>query len=243
MTASTRRLKWLIASAAAGLLIACGPATALPAAPPPPPSGEERLSDGGFEQGLEGWAPESEGDGSAPRTGAEFGRTGAGARFDTPEGSAGVSALIQEFAPANSYTLDFWVRPQRGSSRVGLQSNGTRSGLSTSRVIFLDAGEPTATIVFTAWDVNYAFQAPLEIGNWYRVRVSVDGARGVQTLDFNGLRSVTLTSARPFPTAALAFGDRQPRTDVYSVMWTNARVKDGLNGSYDYDDLSLHATQ
>lgn len=228
---------------AALLLAACGPSSPAPAAAPQPASGEERLKNGGFEQSLEGWAPESDGGGSAPHTGAEFGRSGAGARFDTSPSSAGVSALVQEFAEASSFTLDFWVRPQRGSSRIGAQSDPTDRALSTTRLVFLDAGEPTATVVLTAWDMNYAFQTPLELGAWYRVRVTVDGARGVQVFDFNGSRTVTLVSASPSPSKALVLGDRQPRTDAYDVTWTNAHVKDGLNGSYDYDDISLHVTQ
>ena len=237
------RLRPLLALIAIILLGACGPAAAIPTAPPQPPAGEEHLKNGSFDAGQESWAPESEGGGSAPQTGPEFGRNGAGVRFDTPAGSAGVSALIQEVAPANVFTLDFWVRPQRGSSRIGLQSDPTTRALSTSRIVFLDAGEPSSAIVLTAWDMNYAFQAPLEIGAWYRVRVQVDGERGVQVFDLNGSRTVTIVSARPSPSRALVFGDRQPRTDAYVIDWTNARVKDGLNGSYDYDDISLHVTQ
>jgi hypothetical protein len=226
------------------LLAACGPAAALPEAQPPEPAqGEERIRNGGFEEGAQGWAPESDGGGSAPLTGPEFGHEGAGARFDTPPASAGQSAFIQEFEPATSFTLDFWVRPQRGSSRIGVQSDPTERALSTSRVVFLDAGEPTAAVVLTAWDMTYVFQTPLEIGAWYRVRVRVDGERGVQVFDFNGSRTVSLISAVPSPSRAIVLGDRQPRTDAYNITWTNTLVKDGLNGSYDYDDISLHATQ
>ena len=135
------------------------------------------------------------------------------------------------------------MRPQRGSSRIGLQSDATTRALSTGRIVFLDAGEPTATVVLTAWDMNYALQTPLEVGTWYRMRVQVDGSRGVQVFDFNGSRTVTLVSASPSPSRALVFGDRQPRTDAYIIDWTNASVKDGLNGSYDYDDIALHVTE
>jgi hypothetical protein len=244
MIALNNRLRLTGALLSFLLLVACGPTAGAPAAQLlQPAQGEERITNGNFDEGPQGWSPESDGGGSAPRTDAEFGHDGAGAHLETPEGSAGVSALIQEFEPATSFTLDFWVRPLRGSSRIGLQDNPTERALSTSRVVFLDAGEPTATVVLTAWDMNYAFPMPLEIGAWYHVRVRVDSERGVQMFDINGSRTVTLVSARPSPSFAIVLGDRQPRTDAYDVAWTNAHVKDGLNGSYDYDGISLHATQ
>ena len=225
------------------LLAACAPQAAIPIAPLESAAGQERLKNGTFEAGQEGWAPESEGGGAAPQVGPEFGHTSAGMHFDTPAKSAGVSAVVQEFEPATDFTLDFWVRPQRGSSRIGLQSDPTTRGLSTSRIVFLDAGEPGATVVLTAWDVNYTFQTPLEAGTWYRVRVKVDGERGVQQFDFNGSHIITLTSAQPVPSRAIVVGDRQPRTEAYVIERTKASVKDGLNGSYDYDDIALHVTR
>jgi len=217
--------------------------------PPPvlsPPTGSERISNGSFEQGATGWTAspaESEGvEVAQPVVGAESLHTGTnGVRFTTAPGAAAISAFEQEFDPAESFTLDFWVRPQAGSSRIGLAADGRRSNVNVSRLVFLNAGDGASQIVFTAWDVNYAFAYPLDVGVWLRVRITVDGKAGVQTLRVGDYHTVTVSAARTDRPAARAIvlGDRQPRLDAYTIPNTNARVTDGLNGSYDYDDISV----
>lgn len=226
---------------------ACGnPAASSPTPNVPAPSGTERITNGGFESGAEGWtasSPESEGiEAIAPAVGPDAAHAGAnGARFATQPGTTAISAFEQEFAPAEDFTFSFWMRPQQGNSRIGLAADGRRSNTNVSRLVFLNAGGDSSQIVFTAWDVNYVITYPLDTNTWMLMRVVVDGKRGTQTLRINDNYVVTVSASQGNRPAALALvlGDRQPRNDAYTITNTNARVTDGLNGIYDYDDISL----
>jgi hypothetical protein len=227
------------------LLSACGTA-ATPAPIVPPPSGTERISNGGFEGGQAGWiASPAEAEGVEvlqPIVDATAAHAGAnGVRFATQPTTQAISAFEQEFPEAKSYTFTFWVRPQAGASRIGLAADGRRSNVNVSRLVFLNAGEDSSQIVWTAWDVNYVFAYPLLANVWLPVRVAVDSAKGVQTLSIGNNHTVTISAVQPDRPAAKAvvFGDRQPRIDAYTIPNTNARVTDGLNGTYDYDEISL----
>lgn len=236
------------------LLTACGEivepqATAPTAGATAQPQGQERLQNSNFAQDLSGWTiskPESDAVQSVdPVASADYAYNGAGkgVRFDTAPGVASISALEQEFTPTSAFTLSFVVRPQRGSSRIGISADGTRSNVNVSRLVFIDAGEPTAAIVVTAWDMNYVLRMPVAIDTWLPVTLTVDSSTGSQVLHVGDSQPITLDvlqANRPVG-KAIVLGDRQPRSDAYTIPLTNIQVKDGLNGSYDYANISLLA--
>jgi hypothetical protein len=226
------------------ILSACGGAAVpLPLAPQPTPVGDERIANGGFDQGFSGWDQESDVDEHKPKEGAEFGHNGAGIRCETGSGTAGISAMVQEFTPASDFTLTLFVRANSGSNRIGLNTDGKNGQNIASRIVFVDVGLPTSAVVFSAWDMVYVLHTPLDAGVWYPLRVEVDSQQGVQRFVFNDTQRVTLFSAgKQFaPINSIIFGDRQRRTDVYIIAQTTVQVTDGLNGSFDYDDISLKA--
>jgi hypothetical protein len=233
------------------LLALAGCAEIVETQPPQPatqPTASERLVNGGFELGLEGWTPsvpEVEGvEVQPPQAGAEWARQGdQGVHFETPTGTAAISALEQVISPTGVFILDFWVRPQAGSSRIGLSADGGRGNRNVSRLVFLDAGQPSASIVFTAWDVNHVLPFEFILDEWLHVVVQIDSNAGTQTLQVDDTFWVTLVSSsgQLEPANAIVLGDRQPGTNVYTIQLTSARVTDGLNGSYDYDDIAVRA--
>ena len=236
------------------VLTACGEIVEPQAAAPTSgattqPQGQERLQNGNFAQDLNGWTtskPESDTVKLVdPVVSADYTHNGVGkgVRFDTAPGVASISALEQEFTPASAFTLSFWVRPQRGSSRIGISADGSRSNVTVSRLVFIDAGEPTAAIVVTAWEVNYVLHMPVTPGTWMPVTITVDSNTGSQILHLGDSQPLTfnvLQANRPVG-KAIVFGDRQPRSDSYTIPLTSVQVKDGLNGSYDYSDISVLA--
>lgn len=223
------------------LLVACGaPAQPAPAAP----VGKQRITNGDFEQGDQAWTI-SQNDSVEvydPVVSDESAYSGSnGVRFSTIPGTSAISAYEQAFELTENFDFRFRVRPIEGDNRIGLAEEGPGANVTVLRFVFLNAGEDDSKIVITAWDTHYTLAYPLELNEWLEVRAQVDSANGVQVIEIGDNYRLRIEAPRSNQPGAgyIVLGDRQPSADPYVISYTQAEVKAGLNGTYDFDDISL----
>jgi hypothetical protein len=242
---SVHRFALAVCVALFGLSLAACASSAAPA--PAGPVGKQHISNGDFEQGDQDWIISQNDNADVevidPVVSGESASSGSnGVRFATVPGTRSISAYEQEFELAKNFDFSFRVRPIEGDNRIGLAQEGPGANITILRFVFLNAGDPDSQIVITAWDTHYALPYPLEPNQWLQIRAHVDGDTGIQSIQIGDNYSLRVQApdASELPSAGyIVLGDRQPSADPYVISYTQAEVKAGLSGTYDFDEISL----